>query len=138
MIDRRVTVGSWLCIPFTIYAILAPFLILLPSHAFEESWPDHAKFHLYWASGKLFAIGINQYLLARYGLREGKPWVWYALASNLIFGGMAIVPASRIAHGPILPFHSHDNATKLAVFTFLCGIAGLVLCRPALKSTRQS
>ncbi len=137
MIDRRLSAGSWLCIPFALYAILAPFLLLLPSHAFDKSWPDHARFHLLWASGKLFAIGTNQYLLVRYGLRSGKPWVWYALASNLIFGGMTIVPASRIAHGPIPPFQSHDRSTKLAVFVFLSGIVGLALSFPALKSARR-
>lgn len=132
MNDRRLVVASWLCIPMAVYAMVAPFALLLPSHAFDKTWPPHAKFHLYWASGKLFAVGTGQLFLALFGLPSGKRWTWFALLSNILFGGLSIVPASRVAHGPIAPFRSHDRSTKLAGIAFLLAAVGLVLAFPAV------
>lgn len=138
MSNRRLRVASWLCIPSAIYAMVAPFALLLPSHAFDKTWPPHARFHLFWASGKMFALGITQFFLARSGLPSGKRWTWYALASNLLFGGLSIIPASRIAHGPIAPFRSHDRTTKLAIVALLSTVLGLLIAIPAIFRHSES
>ena len=132
MIDKRLTVASWLCLPSAVYALVAPFALLLPSHAFDKTWPPHARFHLFWASGKLFALGTTQFFLARFGLPSGERWTWYALVSGLLFGGLSIIPASRIAHGPIAPMHSHDRSTNLAAFAMISAVVGLTLAFPAI------
>ena len=132
MTDRRLVVASWLCIPMAVYAMVAPFAILLPSHAFDKTWPPHAKFHLFWASGKLLALGTGQLFLALFGLPSGKRWTWYAMVSNILFGGLSMIPASYIAHGPIPPFQLHDRSTKLVVITFLSAAIGLMFAMPSV------
>jgi len=49
----------------------AQFTILLPSHAFDKSWPVHARFYLTWAAGKLLGLGIGELLLVHFPLRAG-------------------------------------------------------------------
>jgi hypothetical protein len=115
-----------------VYAVITPFALLIPSHAFDMSWPPHAKFHLYWASSKLFALGISHLLIALFPLRDAQPWSWFALLANLVFGGLSIIPASRIAHGPIAPLSGHNRSTLLALLTFLSTILGLALAFPAI------
>ena len=132
MTDLRLAVGTWLCIPMSLYAMVAPFAFLLPSHAFEKTWPDHARFHLMWAAGKLFALGTGQLLLALFGLRSGQRWVWCAMLSNIVFGGLSMLVASRIAHGPVVSFKAHDRSTKFAVITFVAAFIGLALAFPTV------
>ncbi|HLY25733.1 MAG TPA: hypothetical protein VKQ72_05295, partial [Aggregatilineales bacterium] len=81
---------------------------------------------------KLFALGTGQLLLALFGLPSGKRWTWYAMVSNVLFGGFSMIPASRLAHGPISPFRSHDRSTKLGVITSLSAVIGLILAIPSV------
>jgi len=134
MTSKRLTLAAWLSVPAALYAIVAPFAQLLPSHAFDKSWPAHARFHLTWAAGKLLAIGISSLLLIVFPLRAGQRWGWFALASNLLFGGMSILPASRLQHGPIPPLDKHDHSTQVVALCMLSGILGLALAfRPCFS-----
>jgi hypothetical protein len=69
--SRRLDLATWLFTAAGLYMIVAPFTILLPSHAFDKSWPVHARFHLTWAAGKLLGLGIGELLLAHFPLRAG-------------------------------------------------------------------
>jgi hypothetical protein len=80
-----------------------------------------------WAAGKLFAIGVCQLLLIIFPFRGGERWSWFAMASNLLFGGLSLVPASRIVHGPIPTLNKHDRSTQVVAACMLSGILGLVL-----------
>jgi len=120
-------IAQWLSVPPALCALLLPFTHLIPSHAFDKSWPDHARYHLTWAAAKLFALGINQLFLIAFPLRGKEQWCWFAMASNLIFGGLSILVASHIQHGPIPPFQHHDRSTKFVAICMLSGILGLAL-----------
>ena len=124
---RRLRFASWLCLAPGIFSVIAPFALLIPSHSFDRSWPAHARFHVTWGAGKLLALGVNQILLSVFGLRRGLAWAWVGLAANLIFGGLVLVPASRLHHGPIAPVASHDHSTRLGALTLLLGLLGLAL-----------
>lgn len=137
MSHRRLLVASWLCIPMAVYGMVAPFALLLPSHVFDKTWPPHARFHVVWASGKLFSLGTGQLLMALFGLPTGKPWAWYAMLSNLLFGALSVIPASRMFHGPIAPFGSHDRSTKLALVAVLSTVLGLALAMPSVFRQRS-
>jgi hypothetical protein len=131
---QLLSIGAWLSCAPGIYAIVAPFALLLPSHAFDPNWPPHARFHVTWGAGKLLAIGINQFILSRFGLRRGLSWSWFALAVNLIFGGLVVIPASRFHHGPLAPARRHDRSTQLGALTLLLGLLGLAISAgPLLK-----
>ena len=124
---RLLLFASWLSFAPGIYSVIAPFALLLPSHAFDPDWPPHARFHVTWGAGKLLAIGINQLILSHFGLRRGLRWSWFALASNLTFGGLVVIPASRFHHGSLAPAHSPDRSTKLGALTLLLGFLGLAI-----------
>ncbi len=125
--ERRLRLASWLCMAPGLFSVIAPFALLLPSHSFDPDWPDHARFHVTWGAGKLLAVGLNLFLLSTFGLRRGLRWSWFALASNLTFGGLVVIPASRFHHGPLAPAHSHDRSTKLGALTLLLGLLGLAI-----------
>jgi hypothetical protein len=74
MLSNRVRVASWLFTIAGVYMCVAPFALLLRSHAFDKSWPAHARFHVTWAAGKLLALGIGEILLARFPLLAGERW----------------------------------------------------------------
>lgn len=78
------------------------------------------------------SLGTGQLLMARFGLPTGKPWAWYAMLSNLLFGALSVIPARRMFHGPIAPFGSHDHSTKLALVAVLSTMLGLVLAIPSV------
>ena len=123
----RLNVAAWLCGLPGLYGVIAPFAMLMPNHGFDKSWPSHARFHITWASGKLFALGINQMLLAWIPLRRRQGWSWFALASNYVFGGLAVPFASRLQLGPLHPLRTHDGPTKLAVAGMIASLCGLAL-----------
>ena len=127
MNQNRLRIAALMSMPAALLALVAPLTELLPSHAFDKSWPVHARYHLTWAAGKLFALGVNQLLLIIFPFRAGQRWSWFALASNLLFGGLIIIPASRIQHGSIPPFEKHDRITKFSVLCVLLAILGLVI-----------
>jgi hypothetical protein len=114
-------------LPLGLISIWSAFFQLLPDHASDKSWPHHARFHVSWAAGKLCALGINQIILALIPFRTGHKWSWFALASNFVFGGLAIVPSSLIHMGPLGPFRLHDNSTKMVLFSWMATIVGLAI-----------
>ena len=123
----QLSLATWLCALPGAYAIIAPFTMLIPEHAFDTSWTPHQRYHITWAAGKLLALGINQVLLAFIPLRRRQRWSWFALTANFIFGGLSILVASRLQVGPLRPFHTHDRPTRLAVVAMVSTAVGLAL-----------
>lgn len=138
MAPSRLALASWLLALPGVYAAIAPFNSLIPDHAFDQSWSPHARFHVTWAAGKLFALGINQIILALIPLRDRQQWSWFALASNLIFGGLIVPVAVRVQIGPLRPLHTHDRATRLQFLGWLSSILGLALAfGPVFRESRS-
>jgi hypothetical protein len=121
------TLSVWLMIPLALCGLLVPFLLIIPNHAFDRSWPMHARFHVIWGASKLLALGITQSLLIVFPYSRGEPWSWFALASNTLLGGMSIGVASRIAQGPVPPWSEHDRSTHLMIICLLLSALGLIL-----------
>ena len=118
--DVLLTLAACLLTPVGVCALVTPVTHLLPSHSRDRTWPAHARFHLTWAAGKLFALGCSILALAWVPLRRGERWAWWATFANLAFGGAAVIPASRfstrphrIVEGP-RPKHSvHGDCPRL-------------------------
>jgi hypothetical protein len=119
--------SKWLLMPLALCGLLVPPLLIIPNHAFDTSWPMHARFHVIWGAAKLFALGITQSLLILFPYSRGEPWSWFALASNLVFGGMSIGLASRVAQGPVPPWRDHDRSTHLMIICLVLSALGLTL-----------
>lgn len=90
----RLQRAHWIFLAVSLYGAITPFADLLRRHAWDASWPKHARFHVTWAAGMLFALALLTALLARYPLRAGERWSWWALAIVTLFGLGSMVPAS--------------------------------------------
>jgi len=121
------TLAVWLSFPLAICGLVVPWAMILPSHAFDKSWPAHARFHATWGAAKLFALGVTQLMIIIFPFSRGERWSWFALATIVLFGGVSIYPASRLQHGPVVPFSHHDRSTRLIVLCLLAGMLGLGL-----------
>ena len=137
-IPAQLHLASWLCALPGAYAIIAPFTLLIPEHAFDKSWTPHQRYHITWAAGKLLALGINQVLLAIIPLRRRQRWCWFALTANFLLGGLSILVASRLQVGPIPPLRTHDRATRLAFASMISTAIGLALAFAPLFRERKA
>ena len=122
-----VDMSKWLLLPLAVCGLLIPPLRIIPSHAFDLTWPVHARFHAIWGASKLFALGILQALLVLIPYSRGEPWSCFALAVIVVFGGMSIGMASRVAHGPVTPVHQHDRSTRIVIVCLAMSALGLAL-----------
>ena len=120
-------VSVLLVTPSALCALLVPFLLIIPNHAFDYEWPMHARFHVIWGACKLFALGIAQSLIIFFPYAGRERWSWFALASNTVIGGMSIGVASRVAQGPVPPWREHDRSTHLMIICLLVTALGLLL-----------
>lgn len=127
--QRRLDRAHWIFVVVSIYGAIAPFADLLRKHAGDLTWPDHARFHVAWAAGLLFALALVTILLARYPLRAGEKWSWYALAIITVFGIGSLVPASIwLRSGP--PAHLY----VLTGLSLVAMVAALVMAwRPIFR-----
>lgn len=66
----------------------------LPMHGFDHSWPDHARFHVTWATASKVGFCITVGLIALIPFRRAERWSWWALAVFTVFGNMSLVPAA--------------------------------------------
>jgi hypothetical protein len=120
-------ISALLLVPLALSGLVVPFLFIIPNHAFDPSWPMHARFHVIWGAFKLFALGIAQSLILVFAYSRGERWSWFALASNTLFGGMTIGISSWAAQGPVPPWGEHDRSTKLMITCLLCSALGLIV-----------
>ena len=132
--DVLLTLAACLLTPVGVCALVTPVTHLLPSHARDRTWPAHARFHLTWAAGKLFALGCSILALAWVPLRRGERWAWWATFANLAFGGAAVIPASRFQHGPIASWKDHDRSTRFMGIALASALSGLILAGATLAS----
>jgi len=89
--ERRLTVSAWTFIVSALFAGSVPFTDFLPNHAFDETWPGHARFHIMMAASHLFALALLTILIAWFPFRAGRPWSWFALGLYWIFG-LGLIP----------------------------------------------
>lgn len=130
------TWAVWLSVPLALCGLLVPVLLIIPNHAFDMTWPMHARFHVIWGAGKLFALGMSQMLIIVFAFSRGERWSWFALASNMLFGGMSIGVASRVAQGPVPPWREQDRSTRLMIVCLLTAALGLALGVPPIFFAR--
>lgn len=91
---KRVAVAAW------IFAVVSAILGIqavadaIPKHAFDMSWPDHARFHLTVGAASQLGFAIITMLIALIPFRRGERWSWWALLSFTILGFIVLIPAS--------------------------------------------
>jgi hypothetical protein len=94
------TVGKKLNIASWIFVVMASLLAMqgvvdgLPMHGFDQSWPDHARFHIVWATASKVGFCLTIGLIALIPLRKGERWSWWALLAFTVFGNLSLIPAA--------------------------------------------
>lgn len=103
---RLLIICSWVFILDAVFAGSAAFVDLIPNHAFDASWPAHARFHVTMAASHMFALAAITALIAWFPFRERRRWSWFALAVFTVFG-FGTIPLIAQWQGsgpPIVPF----------------------------------
>ena len=66
----------------------------IPLHGFDQSWPDHARFHLAWATASKVGFCLTAAIVALIPLRQAERWSWWVLLIFTVFANLSIFPAA--------------------------------------------
>lgn len=83
---RQLLIYSWVFLFDAAFLGVSAVADLVPKHAFDMAWSDHARFHVTLAASHMFALSIVMALLAWFPFREGRRWSWFALLATTVFG----------------------------------------------------
>jgi hypothetical protein len=92
--NRKLTVAAWI---FVVMAFLVAFQGVFDGfrmHGFDQSWPDHARFHMTWATATTVGFCVTVALVALIPFRRGERWSWWALSIFTVFGNYSLIPAA--------------------------------------------
>lgn len=97
-IRKRVAVAAWVFVVAAAILGIQAIADAIPKHAFDMSWPSHARFHVTVGAASQLGFAIITMLIALIPFRQGERWSWWALLSFVILGFISLIPAS-IWHG---------------------------------------
>ena len=87
-------VAVWIFVVVSAILGLQAIVDGLPKHAFDMSWPSHARFHVTIGAASTFGLAATTILIALIPFRRGERWSWWALLSFAVFGYIALIPAT--------------------------------------------
>jgi peptidoglycan/LPS O-acetylase OafA/YrhL len=91
---RQVTVAAWIFVVVSAIVGIQAIADALPKHAFDMSWPDHARFHVTVGAASQFGFALSTVLIALIPFRRGERWSWWALLSFALLGVVVLIPAT--------------------------------------------
>jgi hypothetical protein len=94
IIDSKLNIASWIFVVMASLLAIQGVIDGLPMHGFDHSWPDHARFHITWATASKVGFCLTVAIIALIPLRKGERWSWWALVVFTIFGNLSLVPAA--------------------------------------------
>lgn len=83
---RKLRLYSWVFVLGAVFLGVAVFVDILPTHAFDPTWSDHARFHVTMGASHMLAVALLTLFVAWFPFREGRMWSWFALAVVPLFG----------------------------------------------------
>ena len=87
-------VAVWIFVVVSAILGLQALVDGLPKHAFDMSWPSHARFHVTIGAASTLGLAVTNMLIALIPFRRGERWSWWALLGFAVFGYVALVPAT--------------------------------------------
>ena len=94
--DRNLKIASWIFVVMAIVLAVQGAIDGLPMHGFDLSWPDHARFHVTWATASKVGFCITVALIALIPFRKAERWSWWALLVFTVFGNMSLIPSAML------------------------------------------
>lgn len=91
---RKLTAAAWIFVAVGVIQGTQALVEAIPSHAFDATWPAHARFHL--AIGAMNQIGfaIAAIVIALIPFRRSERWSWWALLAFALLSTVALIPAA--------------------------------------------
>jgi hypothetical protein len=105
--DKNLNVASWIFVVMALALAVQGIVDGLPMHGFDHSWPDHARFHVTWATASKVGFCITVGLIALIPFRRAERWSWWALLVFTIFGNVSLIPSAILqGSGPRAGFEA--------------------------------
>ncbi len=92
--NRNLNVASWIFVVMAFVLAVQGVVDGLPMHGFDYSWPDHARFHVTWATASKVGFCITVGLIALIPFRRAERWSWWALLVFTVFGNLSLIPSA--------------------------------------------
>jgi hypothetical protein len=92
--DVRLSIAAWIFVVMAFVLAVQGVVDGIPMHGFDQSWPDHARFHLSWATASKVGYCLTIGVIAFIPLRRAERWSWWALLVFTVFANLSLVPAA--------------------------------------------
>jgi hypothetical protein len=92
--DKKLNVASWIFVVMAFVLAVQGVVDGLPMHGFDQSWPDHARFHITWATASKVGFCLTAGIIALIPLRKAERWSWWVLLAFTVFGNLSLIPAA--------------------------------------------
>lgn len=93
-VERKRVIAAWLFVAVAVIQGLQALLDALPNHAFDTTWPAHARFHVTIGAANQLGFAIAAVFLALIPLKRGERWGWWLLLSFAVLSTVALIPAA--------------------------------------------
>ena len=118
--DSKLNVAAWIFVVMAFVLGVQGIVDGLPMHGFDKSWPDHARFHVTWATASKVGFCITVGLIALIPFRRAERWSWWALLVFTIFGNLSLIPSAILqGRGPRAGFEAPIAIGFLALIVAL-------------------
>jgi hypothetical protein len=95
---NRLSVAAGLFVVVATFFVLQAIFDQILRHAFDMTWPDHARFHLTWGVANQVGFSLAAVAIALIPLRKGERWSWWVLLLWVLLGYFSLF-AAWLWHG---------------------------------------
>ena len=92
--DAGLNAAAWIFVVVAFFMAAPGVADGIPLHGFDQSWPDHARFHLAWATASKVGFSLTAATVALIPLRRAERWSWWVLLAYTVFGNLSLIPAA--------------------------------------------
>ncbi|MFT7218443.1 MAG: hypothetical protein ACI8Z1_000052 [Candidatus Azotimanducaceae bacterium] len=92
--EVKVDVAAWIFVMMAFLLAVQGVVDGLPMHGLDPSWPDHARFHIAWATASKVGFCLTVGLIALIPFRKAERWSWWALLVFTVFAFLSAVPSA--------------------------------------------
>lgn len=93
-VDSKLNVAAWIFVLMAFVVGVQGIADGLPMHGFDKTWPDHARFHVTWATANKVGFCLTAAIVALIPLRRRERWSWWVLLIFTVLGNYALIPSA--------------------------------------------
>ena len=92
--NSRVNVAAWIFVAVAVIIAIQALADGIPRHAFDATWPDHARFHLIFGVAHQVGFCLTIIAVALIPFRQSERWSWWVLLGFTLLGNFSLLPAA--------------------------------------------